>query len=143
MAVYVGVEEPPEEILSLPADTAWPDESLVWVGDVPIELNTADEMGRYSVTFNALQIRDELGERVRIETGVYLRVVVELPRGELGSSPACEAASFESPGGFPFRDNAGEGAEPFRGTERRSLIYAAGVGWVRISRDLITRFAVS
>ena len=128
--IYVGEELPPEEIVDLSADGVWPGETLVWGADVPLTLSVADDTGRYSVSFNTLEVRDEAGEPIRIESGVYFRVVVVIPEGGAGSSPACEAGSFLSPAGFPFRDNAGEAAEPFRGTAERSLTYALGIGWL-------------
>ncbi len=127
--IYAGTSVPPDEVVDLPADAPWPGETLVWAADAPLALSVADETGRYSVNFNVLEVRDELGERIRVDAGVYFRVVVTIPTGVAGSSPACESGSFESPGGFPFRDNAGDFPE-FRGTGRRSLIHALGVGWV-------------
>ncbi|MBX3269449.1 MAG: hypothetical protein KF729_04275 [Sandaracinaceae bacterium] len=128
--VYAGTAEVPRAIVSLPLEE-WPGETLVWEGEAPLELDVTDDEGRYSLTFNVLSLRDELGERVRVEAGTYLRVVLTVPDGALGASPSCERAGYGSPGGFPFRDNAGEDPErPFAGSERRSFIHALGVGWV-------------
>lgn len=131
VALYVGDSVPPDEIDSYPEDGPWPGESLVWSADAPLVLSVADDSDRYSIEFNVLEVRDADGGPLRVEAGAYLRVVVTIPAGEPGTSPSCEGASFESPAAFPPRDTSGEDpADPFRGTQRRSFIYALGIGWV-------------
>lgn len=120
--VYAGEEPPTGSIAALPADGPWSDtETLVWAADAPLTLSTASGDGTgYNVQFNSLEIADEEGMPIRIETGRYVRVVVTLP----SSGEACLAGAGESPAAFPIRDGDGVVAS------ERSFLYASGLGWL-------------
>lgn len=122
--IYAGDTVPTGDISGLPADAAWSTgETLVWSTDAaPLTLSVADTSGRYELTVNTLQIRDDLDMPIVVPSGSYLRVVVTLPAGTPGSSSLCEP-TFESPGGFPVRDDDGQIAP------ERNFIYALGAGW--------------
>jgi MYXO-CTERM domain-containing protein len=122
--IWSGGSVPTGDISGLPADSAWSaGETLVWSRDaVPLTLSVADTGGRYTLMVNAVQVRDDVDLPIEIASGAYVRVVVTLPPGTPGSSSLCEP-SFESPGGFPVRDDDGQVAP------ERNFIYALGAGW--------------
>ncbi len=119
--VYAGEEPPTGSIAALPVDGAWSaTEELVWAADAPLQLSAASADGTgYEVQFNTLELADEEGMPIQVDTGRYVRVVVTLP----SSGEACVAGAGESPAGFPLRDGDGVIA-----TER-SYIYASSLGW--------------
>src|SRR5690606_26456044 len=66
--IYVGDTIPPEDVSDF-SETEWEGETLIWAAEAPLTLSVADDTGRYSVSFNAIDVRDEAGERIRIDSG--------------------------------------------------------------------------
>lgn len=129
MEIYVGSVLPSEDdgiVRLYDPSGPWPGETLLWAADARLALSTADAAGAYSVNFNLLRIRDEMGATIRVESGAYLRVVLTIPADPSGTSSSCAALGFDPPAiGFPFLDR-----DQSDTTDRRSFIYAAGIGWI-------------
>src|SRR5690606_24590739 len=122
--LYAGAEPPEGAIASLPADAPWSDtEELVWAGEASLALSTAEPggTGQYAIHFNVLEVRDEEGAPIVIESGAYLRAVVSIPAASSDMSAICPAGA--SPAFVPIRDADGPIAP------ERGFIYATGAGW--------------
>jgi len=124
LAIYAGTELPTGDIRSLPEVGEWnSSEVLVWATDAaPLTLSVENAEGRYELTLNSLEIRDEMMAPVAVASGSYLRVVITLPEGTPGTSSVC-TDPLVPPDGFPIRDNDG------RIADERNFLYAVGLGW--------------
>lgn len=122
--LYAGEDPPEGNIQALPAEGPWSDtEALVWAGDADLALSTAEPGGtRYAINFNVLEVRDEEGAPIVVESGSYLRAVVSIPAAATMTSTECPAEM--SPAFVGVRDADGPIA-----TER-GFIYATGAGWL-------------
>ena len=122
--LYAGEDPPEGNIQALPAEGPWSDtEALVWAGDADLALSTAEPGGtRYSINFNVLDVRDEEGAPIVVESGSYLRAVVSIPAATTMTSTECPTDM--SPAFVGVRDADGNIAS------ERGFIYATGAGWL-------------
>jgi hypothetical protein len=120
--IYVGDTIPTGDISDMP-DFEWPGETLVWAAEAPIELSAGNGAGMFEFMFNVLLVRDEEEMPITLESGSYLRVVVTMPEGAVGSSPQCEP-TYPPVGAAGVRDDDG------RIADERSFVWGlGGVGW--------------
>lgn len=120
--IYAGTMLPSGDI-STNSEFEWPGETLVWAADAPIELSAGNAGGMYEFQFNVLMVRDEMDMPITIASGNYVRVVVTVPEGTMGTSPQCEP-TYQAPAGAAVRDNDGLIAG-----ERNFVFAAGGLGW--------------